>query len=355
MQEFQPFQNSMLQDIIEPLSMRAFVEEYWGRAPLFIRGRSNKFSTLLSRDRLWDSLRSLGQNNETYSSDPKFRGFYVIASFDRGQTTIPVPPFEASRFFAAGATLCINNVNLVDFVLQDTIDRLQKEMRFAGKISFRAYLSPAGQGFGWQFDARVATTLQIEGSKEWKFSKEAAVIWPTENRQLGPPDGALADTEAPCKSPAECSIETVTLRPGDLLCLPAGHWHTAAASEYSLALNLAFDPIGGLWPAFEGALKHLIRLYPGWRAPLPLTYGAGENADRAPIRIHEFYRDRGEKPLRTSGKSRSLTGVFMGFRGPKAHSNRIDELIGVIQLLRESPEVLDEAWGKLHATNFGAD
>lgn len=110
----------------------------------------------------------------------------------------------------------------------------------------RAYWSPPGCGFTMHFDARHALVFQLEGCKRWRVQIKAAV--------RRPPGNAVADLlkakfvgehcgekELELAVPLVEEMESATLRPGDLMLLPAGCWHDAEAVTASLALNLSFS------------------------------------------------------------------------------------------------------------------
>jgi ribosomal protein L16 Arg81 hydroxylase len=307
--------------ILAPMSPSTFLCDYWGRQPVVIRGREDKFSSLFSRERLWDSLRSFSQDNDTYATNAKFRGFGVRASFDRGETVIAAPPQGASHLFDSGAAVRIDRINLADRLLDGLIVRLRRETRFLGGLDFRADISPDGQRFGLYLDARALATLQIEGTKEWTFFRDSSLDWLDEEEISPNLSGVAGSNEKDRRSPPpEGAFERVILRQGDVLCLPAGYWHGTGIQGYSLSLNLVFDAMGGFSSTFGPALKQLMNLYPGWSAPVPPTHSGLEGGTRAPEAVHAFYRDR------------------------------ISELIEALELLRESPDVLDEAWSRLTVT-----
>ena len=94
------------------------------------------------------------------------------------------------------------------------------------------------------------TTVQLEGTKRWRVSPTPGVPFPVDNafldesgtiRYNGRTPGSLAAWERPAVD-RDAFVE-VLLRPGDVLCLPAGTWHEAkAAGGPSLALNFSFSP-----------------------------------------------------------------------------------------------------------------
>jgi hypothetical protein len=85
------------------------------------------------------------------------------------------------------------------------------------------------------------------------------------------------------KVPQLKALRSVLLRPGDLLCLPAGVWHAAKAETTSLALNMAFDHCGAaVLDSIMGMLRDRLMSHAVWREPLPAVIDAsGRTLPRA--------------------------------------------------------------------------
>jgi hypothetical protein len=181
-----------------------------------------------------------------------------------------------------GATLCVNQMELRVPQLARFIGAIKRQLGYMGKVSFNSYLSPPHTGFNWHFDARVATTLQIEGTKRWRYSNRTAVEWPRANGVLrSDRTGRYADPRAGVEPweriPPfdERDTSEALLEPGDLLVLPAGTWHDACGgSDGSLALNLSFTPVP-YTNLLGNLLDAMLRADPGWRGPAPALPRSG--------------------------------------------------------------------------------
>jgi len=112
------------------------------------------------------------------------------------------------------------------------------------------------------------------------------------------------------KSVTESELLEVTLEPGDLLCLPAGAWHSAQAKEYSLALNISIKPYDYV-SIFMNLIDQKFLSDPEWRGgPLPFS-------------TNKLHHD---------SKANSITGC----------KQKIDELIYFLQGLKENiPAISD--------------
>jgi ribosomal protein L16 Arg81 hydroxylase len=209
--------------LLDPLHVDAFLARYFGRRPLHVPGAPGKFDALLKPERFIHGLDRVAE----------------IRCVFEGLRQATIGPLDIREMFEAGATICVTGMEQAHPALQRAARRIEQEIGFAGRVDFRAYLSPPGTGFGFHYDARTATSLQLQGTKTWWYSTLPETEFPTHNSNRG-------DTAATLRAVARHTLRRVTLKPGHLLCLPPGVWHRAeAGSGGSLALNLAFNHVGG--------------------------------------------------------------------------------------------------------------
>jgi hypothetical protein len=290
-----------LQALLSPVAPETFVREYWGTKPLFVKGFSDKFRGLFSREAFIRMLSAPGPAPDDF----------LQASFDKGppsrssrgprahasQTESSAPQPWASEAFKvnvqealpllrAGATLCATQIETRVPALAPLLAAIKCQLGYPGKVYFNAYLSPPDVGFNWHFDARIASTLQIEGAKLWRFSHRPAVPWPRSNGALRA-DGtgeytdplvqqleSMGYWQAGKENPGipfdENDTTEVLLEPGDLLILPAGVWHDArGGAAGSLALNMSFAALSYTM-LVRSLLDAILTPDPRWRGPSPL-------------------------------------------------------------------------------------
>jgi hypothetical protein len=244
-----------LRALLSPVLPETFVREYGGRKPLFVKGFAEKYRGLFSRDAFIKALAQPGPAAPDFlrasfdkkEGPPRGPG----AALEASSTAFNVTPEQAVPLFRAGATLCATQIEMRVPSLGRFVGAIKRQMGYPGRVTFSAYLSPPGAGFNWHFDGRVASTLQIEGTKRWRFSNTTAVDWPRGNGVLaadGTPRYADArpgvDGREPLRTFDEKNTTEVVLEPGDLLVLPGGAWHDARGGDGgSLALNLSFTPV----------------------------------------------------------------------------------------------------------------
>ena len=119
-------------------------------------------------------------------------------------------------------------------------------------VTVSAFWSRGGMRAPVHFDDHDLLVVQLRGTKRWYVSSrpsELNNVWatiPSTPPELGPHD-------------------TVDVRPGDILYLPRGTWHSVDSDTASLHVSIGFTPLT-LREAVIAALDHLSDLDRGWRA-----------------------------------------------------------------------------------------
>jgi len=110
------------------------------------------------------------------------------------------------------------------------------ELAFAAPVSANLYYSPPNaRSSGLHYDTKDIFAVQLGGSKNWQVEqgkrKYPSLWWDRPgNPRMPPPD------------PSQYLHHTV--RRGDLLYIPAGHWHEAAAGDGgSIHVSIGFRPM----------------------------------------------------------------------------------------------------------------
>ncbi len=298
--------------MLQPISLPQFTADYWGKVPLHISGNPTKFSSFYSLDEFHQTLKTAGARIGLPMP-------FTTVSFDHGRTHSRIDIADAPKLMQAGGTVCVRDVSQLDDRLAHLAGAIKRRLQFVGRTDFRAYYSPDGQGYDLHFDARISTTLQISGKKRWRFSTEPAIAWPAYQFAAGgpfPESHSLPEWEQ-FKSPSECSFQEVILEPGDVLCLPAGVWHSAEALGHSFALNMAFGFERGFWPEFAQVVSRIVTASPIWREPPPPVVSGASQDSEAPEGFREYLRER------------------------------IDDLVETLEELRESPWAINECWRQI--------
>lgn len=213
--------NYSILDLFSPMSSRDVLDVMLAQQYCHLKGSHTKFAEVFSLDQFWDCLKTAPSIRAVF---PGLKQAHI--SFD-----------DAPDMYASGATICVSGLEHTWSTLRALAESARNELGLTGAVEIKAYLSPEGAGFAQHYDPRTVTTVQISGSKEWRFGRIVSEQFPLGNSPFPLNDDQQQRLE-------QGGVETVVLRPGDLLCLPPGTIHWAAASDHSLALNCSFEYIG---------------------------------------------------------------------------------------------------------------
>jgi len=274
--------------LVHPLGVSEFLADFWEQAPVHLTGWPKRFAGLFDRDRLRAVLarqHELGLSVRV-SSD----------NVDRRQGAaahVAIDGADAAEHLRQGTSLCVDPIDRADPAVASLAAELKQALGHRGPVSVKCYFSTPGFGFNTHYDAHVVTTVQVEGTKTWRVSPHPGVAHPVGNsfldaegvvRMLDRTPASLRTWEQPDVD--RDGFTEIVLRPGDVLCLPAGTWHEAKAGEEpSLALNFSFSPADVL-DALSDQLRPLLEEHESWRAGLPA--GSGLSAAWAATRLREL-------------------------------------------------------------------
>jgi len=274
-----------LQELLSPLSCEEFVDSYFSRISLDVKGHPQKFEHIFN----WDRLRKVLARGRGISGS-----YNIKAAFTKGEESgssgrmIDADHGQVAELLEAGATICITDIHLADPGLAQWAQAIRTQLNFTGLVGVNCYVSPDGSGLPTHYDKRVATTIQIAGKKRWRFSTESAKAWPLENAMYQ--EGSAAPGNADVgKLPDEMEFREVELNPGDMLCLPAGAWHSARGVGFSLALNLYFSPQNFILQ-LAPLIQHLAVSNENWRGGPPATLEKTQG--KMPQAVSAYMRER---------------------------------------------------------------
>jgi ribosomal protein L16 Arg81 hydroxylase len=307
-----PLNGCELEHLISPISSEEFVNSYFARTSMNVEGQPNKFDHIFN----WGRLRQALARGEKIR-DSRYN---ITASFASGEESgssrrmMEAHHNQVTELLNAGATICITNIHMADPSLARWANSIRAQLNFSGTVGINCYVSADGSGLPMHYDKRIATTLQIAGKKIWRFSTKPAMAWPDSNEVYQ--EGVTGSDVG--QLPGELEFREVELGAGDLLCLPAGAWHSARGVGYSLALNLYFAP-RNLLSQFMPLLQEFAASNEDWRGGPPAT--AEKIQGRMPENVFTYMRER------------------------------LDEFYKMARDLIDSPDALTESWLKSFTHN----
>ena len=250
-----------LSALVFPHTNDYFLNDIWPNEPFVNHGLSESILSIknLSFLKSLDSLLSAWQQPiQVHLPDVSDESSAIDAS-----------PKDARKLFANGMSLLFNNVQNISPELDQWLIAIKQELGLPASTFGRcmAYATPDGKGTAAHFDQNINFVLQLHGEKKWRLAPNVNVENPTERFTVGQPiDPELAsylETEMPTSMPHE-DCQEIILRPGSMLFVPRGYWHSTEASGQALALNFTFNQ--PTWvDLFTTALRSRLNLSPDWR------------------------------------------------------------------------------------------
>jgi 50S ribosomal protein L16 3-hydroxylase len=183
-------------------------------------------------------------------------------------SAIDVPASEARNYFDQGMGLLFNDTHRFSPMLQQWLEQIRIELGISAQTYARTliYATPDGQGTAPHFDQNLNFVLQIHGTKKWTLAANQSVMHPMVRHTMGQPADLEMMNYLQAPLPEVMPLETISfeLKPGSLLFVPRGVWHSTEAEGDALALNFTFTA-----PAWAdlllGALRSRLVMSPEWR------------------------------------------------------------------------------------------
>ncbi|MFJ9740113.1 cupin domain-containing protein [Streptomyces sp. NPDC101166] len=192
-------------------------------------------------------------------------------------------PVELHTCLTEGASLVIDAVDELHPPVGRAAMGLERWLRTGVQTNLYASWTPR-EGFGVHWDDHDVVVIQIDGSKRWKL------YGPTRTAPM------YKDTDEP-EPPPEEPVEELVLRPGDLLYLPRGWWHSVAASEGEHSLHLTFGIQTTTGAQLLSWLADDLRRYDVLREDLPVHGSAAQQAAYLDRLREEFASALGDPTL----------------------------------------------------------
>ncbi|WP_240439427.1 cupin domain-containing protein [Streptomyces europaeiscabiei] len=200
-------------------------------------------------------------------------------------------PAELHARLAEGASLVIDAVDELHPPIGHSAMELEQWLHAGVQTNLYASFT-AREGFGIHWDDHDVIVIQIDGTKRWKL------YGPTRTAPM------YKDTDEP-EPPPEEPAEELVLRPGDVLYLPRGWWHSVAASEGEHSLHLTFGIQTTTGAQLLSWLANDLRRHNVLREDLPVHTTAAQQAT---------YLERLRKEVTTALKDPGLLDRYTAMR-----------------------------------------
>lgn len=258
--------------LLSPTSVQSFVQSHWAKAPLLVRADiKHRFESVLNLATFeflmtsvpapgWLSFVGSGVRplaRDQLTSDSTINMSAILKELDEKKSLLLV---NVHRLDPKVGALC-----------RQIADDFREQGLVLGKpVRANAYFTPPrAQGLEPHYDDHDVLVLQLHGSKRWRIHHE--VKWPRR-----PMAGPLP------REFVKAQPQELVLSPGDVLYLPRGFVHEAAAMETS-SLHLTLSVHAATW---ANVIERLVELEDRLGEPLPagfFTGAASQASDRATV------------------------------------------------------------------------
>jgi 50S ribosomal protein L16 3-hydroxylase len=175
---------------------------------------------------------------------------------------------DAQKLFNNGMGLLFNEAQTISPLLVEWLEEIKKNLGLSAMTYARCliYATPDGKGTAPHFDQNINFVYQVHGTKVWHMAPNTDLENPLTRHTMGtmPDPEMMGYLEAPLSTKMPADIETYELKPGSILFVPRGYWHSTEAEGDALALNFTFTAPTWL-DLFTAALRSRLAMSPDWR------------------------------------------------------------------------------------------
>ena len=251
---------SGLAALIQPFTIEDFLAEYEKKEPFVVHHPAAALPELRSLDflaSLDDLLNMWPHSIQAHLPDLRDEA-----------SSIDTNVKDAKKLFQNGMGLLFNEAQRISPLLKSWLEKIRKDLGISAQTYSRCliYATPDGKGTAAHFDQNINFVLQIHGTKIWKLAPNEHVINPLTRHTMGTETDAEMDNYLEDDLPTEMpqKAQTIELKPGSMLFVPRGYWHSTEAKGEALALNFTFT--APTWiDLFTNALRSRLALSPEWR------------------------------------------------------------------------------------------
>ncbi len=248
-----------LAELLGARQAERFLRTAWPSAPFLAHGPLERLSGLVDPKAAFDlpSLLRLpaGATYAQVRDGPRFPSYAVS-------------PEAALAFYRAGVSIYCWEVTLSRPRTRRWLAQLRSELGVSDQLPrFGVFASRAQVGAPLHFDSQESFIVQLKGKKEWTFAPNHNISFPGVNHVAVDPVPAELLPDWKGRTPRTlANARRVVLRPGSVLFLPRGYWHSTRTVQDSVHLDVMF-PLPTWSDVLLGRLKAQLDGQAHWRAP----------------------------------------------------------------------------------------
>lgn len=235
---------SFLDNLIAPISIKKFIDDYWNNSFLKIEGSVDKFDEVFTMEKFktiveqYSDFLSFPQitvfkngeivNENKYSKKWRLRISTVMGYQEK--TSIDLA--KLNSLLDTGITIKVSQFETICTDLIQYLNSFSKEINPEKVYVNVLYSTKSAQAFKPHFDEHDVFVLQLHGEKIWELFNVV------QDNPIQEFRGKYSDDDY-----YKGSKETIKLRKGDLLYLPRGMWHNVYTNtESSFHLQFGVRP-----------------------------------------------------------------------------------------------------------------
>lgn len=260
-----PRQPCRLSVLFRSLGREGFLARRWPERPAWSHGAPARLG----------ELRELGELDRVFDLASRSRSHLkaILAGRHHETNELDVNHAQALDLYDAGATIACNEIHRWHPPVADWASKLAQELGLPAHLcGCNLYMSPPEKGLAMHFDDHEVFVVQLAGRKRWRLAPNRAARFPTRNsgRCFSGELTLYASGRPPSRMPPGPTVE---MKPGSVLFVPRGYWHTTRALEPSISLSFGIRPPTWLallrdWLSFE-LIREVDWREPAWRAWTP--------------------------------------------------------------------------------------
>ncbi len=242
-----------LAELIQPLSPDEFMSDYWQKKPYVGHGSLERFGGLVGIP----ELRSIDALLEAWRGSAE-----AWAARGTGNPVITAEAHQLQAFFESGYTLYLSRVEQYVPALEPFARSMELDLGLrVGDIYFEAFVAQ-GAGSVLHFDPNVTINIQQMGTKKWRMAENKHLVHPHLGWAVGTEvDEQMAEySRQPFPTRMPPGSSSFEARPGTLVYLHPGYWHSTINHEPSLSLLYTINPPSWTELLVDEIRRHLQRV-----------------------------------------------------------------------------------------------
>lgn len=254
---------SAFADLISPITVNEFAEQYWEKKHLILHRRDPDYYagllTLADMDHLIATARIRSSDLRVMNDGEGTPISELVSETGNGANAREALYAEYRKGATINLLFLEQHWNPLDLLCQSMTEL------FGGLVHVNTYLTPAGtRGLTEHYDTHDVFVAQVYGSKRWRLYDQPVRLPTREQRYKRPAEG-----------PGE-PMADFTLEAGDLLYMPRGTVHQAVSNDRA-SLHLTIGVTATTWvDVLEQAVGKAAESKAVFREALPLRFAVDD-------------------------------------------------------------------------------